>query len=117
MSEELRVLYVAMTRAKEKLILVATLKDADKTLAKLAAGLTKDEKLPDYMVRGASSLSDWLLCCALRHPDGKILRDRAMAEEELVLRRRIIRPGTSGCCAGRASHRAGRRRKHHAAAG
>lgn len=86
MSEELRVLYVAMTRAKEKLILLATLKDAEKTLAKLAAGLTQDEKLPEYTVRGASSLSDWLLCCALRHPDGKILRDRAMADEELVLR-------------------------------
>lgn len=86
MSEELRVLYVAMTRAKEKLILLATLKDADKTLGKLAAGLTKDEKLPEYTVRGATSLSDWLLSCALRHPDGKILRDRAMAEEELVLR-------------------------------
>ena len=104
MSEELRVLYVAMTRAKEKLILVTTLKDAEKTLAKLAAGLTKDEKLPEYTVRGASSLSDWLLSCALRHPDGMILRDRAMADEELVLRVpeytpwdiRVLRPDTPG---------------------
>ncbi len=86
MSEELRVLYVAMTRAKEKLILVATLKDASKTLGKLASGLTKEEQLPEFTVRGASSLSDWLLSCALRHPDGKILRDRALAEEDLVLR-------------------------------
>ncbi len=30
MSEELRVLYVAMTRAKEKLILLATLSNAEK---------------------------------------------------------------------------------------
>lgn len=104
MSEELRVLYVAMTRAKEKLILVTTLKDAEKTLAKLAAGLTKDEKLPEYTVRGASSLSDWLLSCALRHPDGMILRDRAMADEELVLRVpeytpwdiRVLRPDAPG---------------------
>ncbi|HIS50600.1 MAG TPA: helicase-exonuclease AddAB subunit AddA [Candidatus Gallacutalibacter pullistercoris] len=92
MSEELRVLYVAMTRAKEKLILLSTLKDAEKTLAKLAAGLTKDEKLPEYTVRGASSLSDWLLSCALRHPDGKILRDRAMADEDLVLRAKGYTP-------------------------
>ncbi|QAT49779.1 helicase-exonuclease AddAB subunit AddA [Caproiciproducens sp. NJN-50] len=77
MSEELRVLYVAMTRAKEKLILVTTLDDARKTLRSLASRLTGGERIPPYVVRGASSISDWLLLCALRHPEAGILRDMA----------------------------------------
>lgn len=85
MSEELRVLYVAMTRAKEKLILLATLKDAEKTLGRLASRLTREDRLQPYVVRSASSISDWLLLCALRHPDGKTLRDFAGASEEIVV--------------------------------
>lgn len=85
MSEELRVLYVAMTRAKEKLIMLATLKDADKTLGRLASRLTQEERIQPYVVRSASSISDWLLLCALRHPDGKILRDTAGAPEDIIV--------------------------------
>ncbi len=79
MSEELRVLYVAMTRAKEKLILVTTVKDAAKTLGKLATSLTEESRIPPYVVRSASCISDWLLLCALRHPSGAKLRDLAGA--------------------------------------
>lgn len=79
MSEELRVLYVAMTRAKEKLIMVTTVKDAGKTLGKLAARLTEENRIQPYVVRSVSSISDWLLLCALRHPDGTRLRDLACA--------------------------------------
>lgn len=75
MSEELRVLYVAMTRAKEKLIMVTAVKDAAKTLGSLASHLTDGERIPPYVVRSVSSISDWLLLCALRHPSGKKLRD------------------------------------------
>lgn len=66
MSEELRVLYVAMTRAKEKLLLVTTVKDAEKTLGKLASRLTEEPRLQPYVVRSASCISDWLLLCAMR---------------------------------------------------
>lgn len=79
MSEELRVLYVAMTRAKEKLVLVTTVKDAAKTLGKLAARLTEEERIQPYCVRTVGSISDWLLLCALRHPSGAELRDLAGA--------------------------------------
>lgn len=41
MSEELRLLYVAMTRAKEKLILMLTLKDGKKEVSKLVNSLSK----------------------------------------------------------------------------
>ena len=79
MSEELRILYVALTRAREKLVMVTAVKDAAKTLAKLSARLTEEERIQPYVVRGASSISDWLLLCALRHPDGRLLRDMAGA--------------------------------------
>lgn len=79
MSEELRVLYVAMTRAKEKLLLLTTVKDAAKTLGKLASRLTEEPRLQPYVVRSASCISDWLLLCAMRHPDGGKLRELAAA--------------------------------------
>ena len=98
MSEELRILYVAMTRAKEKLIMVATLKNAEKKIGSLASHLTAGKKIQPYAVLGASSISDWLLLCALRHPDGKTLRDIAGAPPEITvhadgkLKINIVRP-------------------------
>ena len=98
MSEELRVLYVAMTRAKDKLVLLATLSDAEKTLSKLALRLTPEARIQPYVVRSASSIADWLLLCALRHPDGRALRSAAGASEDIVVPAkekweiRLIRP-------------------------
>ncbi len=76
-AEELRVLYVAMTRAKEKLCMTMTLRQPEALLARLAATLGGEEALPAYTVLTARSMSEWLLACALRHPSGKILRDLA----------------------------------------
>ncbi len=85
MSEELRVLYVAMTRAEEKLVLVTTLDDAAKTLGSFASRLTSGERISPYVVREANSISDWLLLCALRHPDAGALRCMAGVSEGIVL--------------------------------
>lgn len=98
MSEELRILYVALTRAREKLVMVTAVKDAAKTLARLSARLTEEPRVQPYVVRGVSSLSDWILLCALRHPDGKALRDAAGASSGIAVsaeepwRIRILRP-------------------------
>ncbi len=72
LGEELRVLYVAMTRAKEKLILCG----ADKALAKKweKQGLSAegpDGALPSSRVAAAGSYLDWLLLC-LNRPDAPI---------------------------------------------
>ena len=75
LSEEMRVLYVAMTRAKENLHLVVTQGDLQRKLAKLAAGLPDNGKIPAMTVRSASGYGDWILCAALRHPDGGELRE------------------------------------------
>lgn len=85
MSEELRVLYVAMTRAKQKLIMVTSVKDVDKTLTRLASKLPADGQIQPYVVRGCTSISDWILLCALRHPSGASLRERAGIGERPAL--------------------------------
>lgn len=86
MSEELRVLYVAMTRAKEKLVMVSALKNPESTLKRLGAQVTDDAVVSPFVVSSASSFSDWLLMCALRHPSGSKLRDIAEVLPEVVVR-------------------------------
>lgn len=69
-AEEMRVLYVAMTRAKEKLFLVATVKDVEKTLAKWEdASLAADEMLPEYVRARAKGFLDWIGPSVARHVD------------------------------------------------
>ncbi|MDD5952549.1 MAG: helicase-exonuclease AddAB subunit AddA [Oscillospiraceae bacterium] len=75
MAEELRIFYVALTRAREKLLLVTTEKKLSTRLSSLAAGLGEQEQLDGYVVSSATSFSDWILTCALRHPDGQKLRE------------------------------------------
>ena len=86
MSEELRVLHVAMTRAKEKLIMVSTLKNADSTLSRLGAQVSDDKAISPFVVGAANSFSDWLLMCVLRHPSGVKLREIAGVLPEVVVR-------------------------------
>lgn len=86
MSEELRVLYVAMTRAREKLIMVSTMENLDSTLARLSAQLTEGPRIAPFTVKSLSSMGEWLLLCALKHPDGAYLRDRIGAEDSIVSR-------------------------------
>lgn len=83
-AEELRVLYVAMTRAKEKLCLVMSVRQPENLLARLAAALGDEEALPAFMVLTARSMSEWLLACALRHPCGESLR-RLAGEEDVAV--------------------------------
>ncbi len=86
MSEELRVLYVAMTRAKERLVLVCALKDVDKTLQNCRVRVFAElPRLAPYLVAGASSYADWLLPALLRHPDAEALREAAESGEDIVL--------------------------------
>lgn len=65
LGEELRVLYVAMTRAKEKLILCGYTRDAGKLLAKvdtqLASATLPAEHLPVSMIRGADGFLPLIL--------------------------------------------------------
>ena len=68
-AEEMRILYVAMTRAKEKLILVGTVKDWEKVRSKWCEGqhLPTDVMLPEYIRARAKNYLDWIGPAVARH--------------------------------------------------
>ncbi|MBQ0137738.1 MAG: helicase-exonuclease AddAB subunit AddA, partial [Kurthia sp.] len=70
-SEEMRVLYVAMTRAKEKLFLVGTVKDWEKTKERWeeAQFLALGDPLPEHQRAKAKSYLDWIGPAVARHSD------------------------------------------------
>ena len=80
LGEEIRVLYVAFTRAKEKVILTAYSKDLAKTLTKALSKIKhlsgKGELLPYSMREGAGSFFDLIMPAALLNPGLKPLLDR-----------------------------------------
>lgn len=60
--EELRVLYVAMTRAKEKLFLVGCVSDLEKRVCEMIPLQSHREKqLPYYNMIGSKGFLDWIL--------------------------------------------------------
>ena len=80
MAEELRLLYVAMTRAKEKLILSCALTRGGEDLAKLAP----DASCPvdPQVLLGCQSVGQWVLLPAICRPEAQALRSAAGAEVE-----------------------------------
>jgi len=73
LAEEMRVLYVALTRAREKLILLGTVKDLAKSAADWA--LQGDgERLADEDLIRAKGYLDWIGRALLRHPQASPLR-------------------------------------------
>lgn len=84
-SEELRILYVALTRAKEKLVMLASSNDWSKTLTGIAAKIRNTDKLDPFSVSSFTSYSECILAALLRHPDAHALRKKAGLSERLVL--------------------------------
>lgn len=82
-AEELRILYVAMTRAKEKLICVMTLDNVGKKVQSAGADVMLREISP-VAVTDSNTYSKWLLMCALKHPGAKALREMADIGDEIV---------------------------------
>ncbi len=82
LAEELRVLYVAMTRAKDKLILLTSVKNLNKKMSDLqiAACSTTEQFTPSF-VFNAAGIGDWVLACVSRHPAGVALRAIADGNE------------------------------------
>ncbi len=76
MSENLRVLYVAMTRAKEQFITFVTCDDIVKKLSKLS-GYICEGCIDPYICKKITNDADFLLLCCLLHKDGEKLRDFA----------------------------------------
>ncbi|QQK81916.1 helicase-exonuclease AddAB subunit AddA [Salicibibacter cibi] len=75
-SEELRILYVAMTRAKEKAMLVGAVKDPEKTIDKwVKKAMTASGRLPFQTRARAKSFFDWIGPAIIRHPASSYLRE------------------------------------------
>ncbi|MGN0268624.1 MAG: helicase-exonuclease AddAB subunit AddA [Lachnospiraceae bacterium] len=60
LGEELRILYVAMTRAREKLIMIGSDPWAEKHLNECSLEYNDEEKLPFYRLASAGSYLDWI---------------------------------------------------------
>ena len=64
LAEELRILYVAMTRAKEHLVMTGTVSKAMEKLEDAAGiGGTACDPMPVYKIRSGKSFMDWILMC------------------------------------------------------
>jgi len=65
LSEEMRILYVALTRAKEKLIITGTIKDSKQVLEKLEEQISRypklTEKISPILVKKYKKYIDWML--------------------------------------------------------
>lgn len=81
LAEEMRVLYVALTRAREKLVLVGSSKKlADRILAWCNA-TNPDERLGDGVLLKAKGYLDWVGSALVRHPMANVLRAYPQAGE------------------------------------
>ena len=75
LSEELRLLYVAMTRAMDRLVIAGTLaRKPDRGDTRLAglleqAGRHVEPRLPGYLVLSARSYLEWLILALTRNPN------------------------------------------------
>lgn len=82
LAEEQRILYVAMTRPKEKLILVASMYHAATRLQKLAA-VASCPTAPETVAEG-KTFGDWILLPLLCRPEAAPLRTIGEAEVEMA---------------------------------
>ena len=63
LSEEMRLLYVAMTRARERLFITAALKDPEAAIAKAESSITRP--MAPEVLSQAGAMANWLICAAL----------------------------------------------------
>ncbi|MFD3156291.1 helicase-exonuclease AddAB subunit AddA [Haloimpatiens sp. FM7330] len=86
LSEEMRVLYVAFTRAKEKLIMTGSVKDIKKSVDKWSLNVgVQSEKLPEWYTSNANNYLDWICASVMRHKDGDILIKKGDVTENINL--------------------------------
>lgn len=80
LSEEMRILYVALTRAKDKLYLVGSQRDLSKKVEQWSKRITP------YQLAKAKTYLDWIGPVLLRHQDGQVLREKGSLEwgEEML---------------------------------
>ena len=76
LSEEMRILYVALTRPKEKIIITGCVNDIEKWASKVTSAATLDDEIiiPSEVLKGKSYL-DWIGMALCKHKDGEEIRN------------------------------------------
>jgi ATP-dependent helicase/nuclease subunit A len=84
LSEEMRILYVACTRAKEKLIITGAISNIQKSIEKWMSSASLDHNiiLPSEVLKGRSYL-DWVGMALCQHNDGIKLREAIGVPNEI----------------------------------
>ena len=73
-SEELRICYVALTRAKQELFIVSAFQNAAGIIEKTEYLLSNIDSIPPYLVRHSTNSAKWFLFSFINHPDAEKLR-------------------------------------------
>ena len=73
LSEEIRVLYVALTRAREHLFMMCSIKNPERKIGSIV-GNTGKASLNPFVVRSANSYSDWILMSVMDLEESNQLR-------------------------------------------
>ena len=81
LAEEMRVLYVGLTRPRDKMILVGTVRDLPRTVSGWTAMQGREDLLlADHLLARGRSYLDWVGPALIRHPAAAILRKLAGSE-------------------------------------
>ncbi|MDD2518359.1 MAG: helicase-exonuclease AddAB subunit AddA [Bacilli bacterium] len=83
LSEELRVLYVALTRAKEKLIMTGVLKNIPKKIKEINSMIGNESSISLVYLKQSKSMLDWIIPIILKHQSGRELREMADVDTKL----------------------------------
>ena len=86
-SEEMRILYVALTRAKERLIITGISNDLEKDLKEKEELLnlySKDEKININLLKKYKSYLDWIELVYLKNKKTDIMSQERVAKEEVL---------------------------------
>lgn len=83
-AEEMRLLYVAMTRAAEHLVMLTSVNKCEEKLAQAACFLTNEKQPSVYRMAQANCFADWLVPALLVHPSARALRDFYVAQDAAI---------------------------------
>ena len=72
--EKMRLLYVALTRAIDRLVLVSTPSNPVSALNTAAANINNIGEIDTEWLKNSRHMNEWLLATALMHPDATVLR-------------------------------------------
>lgn len=80
-AEEMRILYVALTRAKEKLIIIGADKNIKRKIRSCLSG-EFSARISGALVSEHTSYLDWIIMALVDHNDGEVLREYLDSDRE-----------------------------------